>query len=144
MKISIHSRLHLCNLHFSLSFAAVRFGRVPKREKAKILAAMQSSRMKTQESKVMGELNDDAKIIDCIVRAHYDTCDYTRKKMEPFLQSAKANPKYISCSGTVSLFLSTHSSKASLALNLITQLLCTRRWTLLVSRVLITGLFLLC
>ena len=105
---------------------------------------MQSSRMKTQESKVMGELNDDAKIIDCIVRAHYDTCDYTRKKMEPFLQSAKANPKYISCSGTVSLFLSTHSSKASLALNLITQLLCTRRWTLLVSRVLITGLFLLC
>ena len=50
----------------------------------------------------MGELNDDAKIIDCIVRAHYDTCDYTRKKMEPFLQRAKANPKYISCSGTVS------------------------------------------
>ena len=82
---------------------AVRFGRVPKREKAKILAAMQSSRMKTQESKVMGELNDDAKIIDCIVRAHYDTCDYTRKKMEPFLQRAKASPKYISCSGTVSL-----------------------------------------
>ena len=80
----------------------MRFGRVPKREKAKILAAMQSSRMKTQESKVMGELNDDAKIIDCIVRAHYDTCDYTRKKMDPFLQSAKANPKYISCSGTVS------------------------------------------
>ena len=76
---------------------------MPKREKAKILAAMQSSRMKTQESKVMGELNDDAKIIDCIVRAHYDTCDYTRKKMEPFLQRAKASPKYISCSGTVSL-----------------------------------------
>jgi nuclear receptor subfamily 1 group D protein 3 len=87
-----------------MSRDAVRFGRVPKREKAKILAAMQSSRMKTQESKVMGELNDDAKIIDCIVRAHYDTCDYTRKKMEPFLQRAKANPKYISCSGTVSLY----------------------------------------
>jgi len=83
-----------------MSRDAVRFGRVPKREKAKILAAMQSSRQKTQESKVMGELNDDAKIIDCIVRAHYDTCDYTRKKMEPFLQGAKANPKYISCSGT--------------------------------------------
>ena len=87
---------------FLFHLTAVRFGRVPKREKAKILAAMQSSRMKTQESKVMGELNDDAKIIDCIVRAHYDTCDYTRKKMDPFLQSAKANPKYISCSGTVS------------------------------------------
>ena len=91
---------------FFLFNLAVRFGRVPKREKAKILAAMQSSRMKTQESKVMGELNDDAKIIDCIVRAHYDTCDYTRKKMEPFLQRAKASPKYISCSGTVSLYSS--------------------------------------
>jgi len=87
-------------LQNGLAYQAVRFGRVPKREKAKILAAMQSSRMKTQESKIMGELNDDAKIIDCIVRAHYDTCDYTRKKMEPFLQRAKANPKYISCSGT--------------------------------------------
>ena len=91
-----------CIIIFLFHLTAVRFGRVPKREKAKILAAMQSSRMKTQESKVMGELNDDAKIIDCIVRAHYDTCDYTRKKMDPFLQSAKANPKYISCSGTVS------------------------------------------
>lgn len=96
-----YCRLKKC-IAAGMSRDAVRFGRVPKREKAKILAAMQSSRMKTQESKVMGELNDDAKIIDCIVRAHYDTCDYTRKKMDPFLQSAKANPKYISCSGTVS------------------------------------------
>lgn len=94
-----YCRLKKC-IAAGMSRDAVRFGRVPKREKAKILAAMQSSRMKTQESKVMGELNDDAKIIDCIVRAHYDTCDYTRKKMEPFLQRAKANPKYISCSGT--------------------------------------------
>ena len=82
--------------------SAVRFGRVPKREKAKIMAAMQSSRMKTQESKVMSEMTDDAKIIETIVRAHYDTCDYTRNKMEPFLQKAKLNPQYVSCSGAVS------------------------------------------
>ncbi len=84
-------------------FPAVRFGRVPKREKAKILAAMQSSRMKTQESKVMSEMTDDAKIIEVIVRAHYDTCDYTRNKMEPFLQKAKLSPSYVSCNGSVSL-----------------------------------------
>jgi hypothetical protein len=76
-----------------MSRDAVRFGRVPKREKAKILAAMQSSRMKTQESKVMGELNDDAKIIDCIVRAHYDTCDYTRKKNGAFPTKGKGQPQ---------------------------------------------------
>ena len=90
------------NMHDILFVLAVRFGRVPKREKAKILAAMQSSRMKTQESKIMTEMNDDSKIIETIVRAHYDTCDYTRNKIEPFIQKAKANPSYISCSGSVS------------------------------------------
>merc|ERR1719412_2807779 len=94
-----YCRLKKC-IAAGMSRDAVRFGRVPKREKAKILAAMQSSRMKTQESKVMGELNDDAKIIDCIVRAHYDTCDYTRNKIEPFIQKAKTNPSYITCSGS--------------------------------------------
>jgi hypothetical protein len=59
-------------------------------------------RMKTQESKVMSEMTDDAKIIETIVRAHYDTCDYTRNKMEPFLQKAKLNPQYVSCTGAVS------------------------------------------
>ena len=82
--------------------SAVRFGRVPKREKAKILAAMQSSRQKTQESKILTEMNDDSKIIETIVRAHYDTCDYTRNKIEPFIQKSKTSPSYISCTGSVS------------------------------------------
>ena len=88
-------------------FSAVRFGRVPKREKARILAAMQSSRLKTQESKVLAEMTDDGKIIETVVRAHYDTCDYTRNKMEPFLAKARASPSYAVCTGTVSsaLFL---------------------------------------
>ena len=88
------------NVFFSIS--AVRFGRVPKREKAKILAAMQSSRQKTQESKILTEMNDDSKIIETIVRAHYDTCDYTRNKIEPFIQKSKTSPSYISCTGSVS------------------------------------------
>lgn len=96
------SYFQLTKAIFSI-FPAVRFGRVPKREKAKILAAMQSSRMKTQESKVLGEMNDDGKIIETIVRAHYDTCDYTRNKMEPFIQNAKTQPSYAVCSGMVSL-----------------------------------------
>ncbi len=88
-------------LILSYSFAAVRFGRVPKREKAKILAAMQSSRMKTQESRVLGEMTDDGKIIETVVRAHYDTCDYTRNKMEPFVAKAKASPAFAVCTGQV-------------------------------------------
>jgi len=80
----------------------VRFGRVPKREKAKILAAMQNSRMKTQESRVMAEMADDGRIIETIVRAHYDTCDYTRSKIEPFVAKARAAPVYAGFAGTVS------------------------------------------
>ena len=75
---------------------------MPKREKARILAAMQSSRLKTQESKVLAEMTDDGKIIETVVRAHYDTCDYTRNKMEPFLAKARASPSYAVCTGTVS------------------------------------------
>ena len=83
------------------SISAVRFGRVPKREKAKILAAMQSSKAKVLESRVLTEMADDRKIIDTIVRAHYDTCDYTVEKIKPFVSRAHANPKLTQCSGQV-------------------------------------------
>ena len=74
---------------------------MPKREKAKILAAMQSSRMKTQESKVLAEMADEGKIIETVVRAHYDTCDYTRNKMEPFVAKARQGQAYAVCTGQV-------------------------------------------
>jgi len=78
---------------------AVRFGRVPKREKAKILAAMQSSKAKVMESRVLAEMSDDRKIIDTIVRAHYDTCDYTTEKMKPFKLKAQTQNKLTQCTG---------------------------------------------
>jgi len=81
----------------SFNYPAVRFGRVPKREKAKILAAMQSSRMKTMEHRVMAEMADDGKIIETIVRAHFDTCDYTASKIEPFIAKAKSNQNFVQC-----------------------------------------------
>ncbi|QQP55581.1 Ecdysone-induced protein E75a, partial [Caligus rogercresseyi] len=50
-------------------------------------------------SQVLTEMSDDSKIIEEIVRAHYDNCDYTRNKMEPFLARAKENPVYVPCTG---------------------------------------------
>jgi hypothetical protein len=83
----------------------VRFGRVPKREKAKILAAMQTSRIKSMECRVMGEMADESKMIETIVRAHYDTCDYTADKIQPFLARAHAQQIQTHCTGLVSTYL---------------------------------------
>ena len=86
----------------SIFISAVRFGRVPKREKAKINAAMHSSRMKNMETRVMAEMADDAKIIETVVRAHFDTCDYTAEKIKPFIAKAQAEQNFTQCSGMVS------------------------------------------
>ena len=84
------------------SVSAVRFGRVPKREKAKITAAMESSRLKNMENRVMAEMADDAKIIETVVRAHFDSCDYTADKIKPFIAKATAEKQFTQCTGMVS------------------------------------------
>jgi hypothetical protein len=91
-------------LNLAFCFSAVRFGRVPKREKAKILAAMQTSRIKSMECRVMAEMADESKMIETIVRAHYDTCDYTADKIQPFLARAHLHQIQTHCTGLVSTY----------------------------------------
>lgn len=82
--------------------SAVRFGRVPKREKARILAAMQqSSNSRTLEKAVAAELEDEQRLLETVVRAHLDTCDFTRDKVEPMLQRARDHPSYTACPPTL-------------------------------------------
>lgn len=85
-----------------VSLAAVRFGRVPKREKARILAAMQqSSNSRSQEKAVAAELEDEQRLLGTVVRAHLDTCDFTRDKVEPMLARARDQPSYTACPPTL-------------------------------------------
>lgn len=88
-------------------FTAVRFGRVPKREKARILAAMQqSSHSRSQEKAVAAELEDEQRLLATVVRAHLDTCDFTREKVAPVLARARETPNYTACPPTlVSIYL---------------------------------------
>ncbi|ENN75471.1 hypothetical protein YQE_08020, partial [Dendroctonus ponderosae] len=82
--------------------APVRFGRVPKREKARILAAMQqSSNSRYMEKAVAAELDDEQRLLATVVRAHIDTCDYTRDKVEPMLRRAREQPSYTACPPTL-------------------------------------------
>lgn len=75
---------------------------MPKREKARILAAMQqSSNSRTLERAVAAELEDDQRLLETVVRAHIDTCDFTRDKVEPMLQRARDHPSYTACPPTL-------------------------------------------
>ncbi|CAL4086726.1 unnamed protein product [Meganyctiphanes norvegica] len=95
-----YCRLKKC-IAVGMSRDAVRFGRVPKREKAKILAAMQSVNARSQEKAVLAELEDDQRVTQAIIRAHMDTCEFTRDKVQPMLQQARHNPSYTQCPPTL-------------------------------------------
>ncbi|XP_049807891.1 ecdysone-induced protein 75B, isoforms C/D isoform X2 [Schistocerca nitens] len=96
-----YCRLKKC-IAVGMSRDAVRFGRVPKREKARILAAMQQSSSSRSHDKALAhELEDQSALLARVVRAHLDTCDFTRDKVAPLLASARARPTYTSCPATL-------------------------------------------
>ncbi|UYV73749.1 E75 [Cordylochernes scorpioides] len=74
--------------------AAVRFGRVPKREKAKILAAMQKVNASSQEKALSLELEDEYRVMSIVVEAHEETCAYTKEKVAPLLDQARSCPVF--------------------------------------------------
>ncbi|XP_033220453.1 nuclear hormone receptor E75 isoform X5 [Belonocnema kinseyi] len=96
-----YCRLKKC-IAVGMSRDAVRFGRVPKREKARILAAMQqSSHSRSQEKAVAAELEDEQRLLQTVVRAHLETCDFTRDKVAPVLARARETPNYTACPPTL-------------------------------------------
>nr|CAG4646904.1 EOG090X036X [Megafenestra aurita] len=80
---------------------AVRFGRVPKREKAKILAAMQSVNARLAERSLPAEFADEVQLMQAVVRAHMETCDFTRDKVQVLMADAHRQPNYTACPPTL-------------------------------------------
>lgn len=73
----------------------MRFGRVPKREKARILAAMQqSSSSRAHEQAAAAELDDGPRLLARVVRAHLDTCEFTRERVAAMRARARDCPTY--------------------------------------------------
>lgn len=80
---------------FFLPVAAVRFGRVPKREKARILAAMQqSTQNRGQQRALATELDDQPRLLAAVLRAHLETCEFTKEKVSAMRQRARDCPSY--------------------------------------------------
>ncbi|XP_039746694.1 ecdysone-inducible protein E75 isoform X2 [Pararge aegeria] len=89
-----YCRLKKC-IAVGMSRDAVRFGRVPKREKARILAAMQqSSSSRAQEQAAAAELDDAPRLLARVVRAHLDTCEFTRDRVAAMRARARDCPTY--------------------------------------------------
>lgn len=91
--------------HVLLVLTAVRFGRVPKREKAKILAAMQKVNQNSQEKLLNEQLEDENKLLSTILQAHDETCDYTREKVAPLVERARTQPVYAQCPPSMVSFI---------------------------------------
>nr|P50239.1 RecName: Full=Ecdysone-inducible protein E75; AltName: Full=Nuclear receptor subfamily 1 group D member 3 [Galleria mellonella]AAA19579.1 E75 [Galleria mellonella] len=88
-----YCRLKKC-IAVGMSRDAVRFGRVPKREKARILAAMQSSTTRAHEQAAAAELDDGPRLLARVVRAHLDTCEFTRDRVAAMRNGARDCPTY--------------------------------------------------
>ena len=79
----------------------MRFGRVPKREKAKIMAEMQKQNAKSQASSLCAEMDDQESLLALIVKAHEETCEYTKPKITGILEQWKATNHLPELSSTV-------------------------------------------
>ncbi|XP_055632054.1 ecdysone-inducible protein E75 isoform X3 [Toxorhynchites rutilus septentrionalis] len=89
-----YCRLKKC-IAVGMSRDAVRFGRVPKREKARILAAMQQSTQNRGNQRALAtELDDQPRLLAAVLRAHMETCEFTQEKVGAMRQRARDCPTY--------------------------------------------------
>ncbi|XP_063697114.1 ecdysone-inducible protein E75 [Culicoides brevitarsis] len=89
-----YCRLKKC-IAVGMSRDAVRFGRVPKREKARILAAMQQSTQNRGHQRALTtELDDLPRLTQAVLQAHMETCEFTKEKVANMRQRARDCPSY--------------------------------------------------
>lgn len=90
------------------SLTAVRFGRVPKKEKARIIEQMQKNTMHSQTSQMMTMFQNSRDLIQAIVTAHHHTCVFTHGNVRQMREDAIKNNNFVNCPAqmvTTSIFL---------------------------------------
>lgn len=58
---------------------------------------MQKVNACSQEKALCAELEDELRLLTTIVRAHEETCDYTRDKVVGLVEKARTQPVYTQC-----------------------------------------------
>lgn len=81
----------------TFSLTAVRFGRVPKKEKARIIEQMQKNTMHSQTSQMMTMFQNSRDLIQAIVTAHHHTCVFTHGNVRQMREDAIKNNNFVNC-----------------------------------------------
>lgn len=63
-----------------------------------------STNSRSYEKALAAELEDDQRLLSTVIRAHIDTCDFTRDKVEPMIVMARDQPQYTACPNTLVSF----------------------------------------
>ncbi|CAG5115445.1 unnamed protein product, partial [Candidula unifasciata] len=91
-----YCRLKKC-ITVGMSRDAVRFGRVPKKEKARIIEQMQKKNLASQSSELNSLLSNDLDIVEAVVTAHRHTCEISQFDAHKMRDLALMKQEYINC-----------------------------------------------
>ena len=75
----------------------MRFGRVPKKEKARIIEQMQKKSMASQVTELNTLLTNDLDVVHAVVTSHRHTCDMTQFRAHQLRDLALQKQEYVSC-----------------------------------------------
>ncbi|KAL3855140.1 hypothetical protein ACJMK2_014365 [Sinanodonta woodiana] len=91
-----YCRLKKC-IAVGMSRDAVRFGRVPKKEKARIIEQMQRSSLQTAATQLSTVLMNPQDLVQAVINAHHQTCSLTLSKAREMREEALQKNGYIDC-----------------------------------------------
>ena len=81
----------------TVAVAAVRFGRVPKKEKARIIEQMQRVNSQSQASALSTILQNEQDVVHAVINAHRMTCDLSLGRVSQMRDHALQLSNYINC-----------------------------------------------
>lgn len=91
-----YCRLKKC-ISVGMSRDAVRFGRVPKKEKARIIEQMHKQNSASQSSELNSLLSNDIDVLQAVVTSHRQTCDISQLRAQQMREIALRNGEYLNC-----------------------------------------------
>ncbi|XP_060074252.1 ecdysone-induced protein 75B, isoforms C/D-like [Ylistrum balloti] len=91
-----YCRLKKC-IAVGMSRDAVRFGRVPKKEKARIIEQMQKMNSQTPTHQLSGVLQNPLDLVQHVINAHRQTCAFTLDRVKTMRQAALQTGEFVNC-----------------------------------------------